>query len=126
MNWRRGSTASPIRIVKSSSALAASSTVTSSSRRAFGIHGGFPELGRVHLTETLVALDVEALLGDLVDAGSRARGRLSTVVALAVSLEVVGADPQRRDPGEHAARARRKWPLVASEPAEAALRGCGR
>src|SRR5947209_8014688 len=36
-----------------------------------GVHGGLPELGRVHLAETLVALDRKALLGAVVKGAER-------------------------------------------------------
>ena len=57
MNSRRGSTASPISVVKMSSAATASSMRTCSRRRDFGIDRRLPELRRVHLAEALVALD---------------------------------------------------------------------
>src|SRR5258706_16160466 len=36
-----------------------------------GVHGGFPELGRIHLAETLVALNRNTLLGAVVKSSQR-------------------------------------------------------
>ena len=80
MNSRRGSTTSPIRRVKISSATSAWATSTWSSARLVGIERGLPELLGVHLAQALVALDGEALaaggedrLEQLGRAGDRAR-----------------------------------------------------
>ena len=64
MNARRGSTASPIRIVKISSALTESSMVTWRKVRFPGVHGRLPELLGVHLAQALVPLDREALFAE--------------------------------------------------------------
>ncbi len=62
MKARRGSTASPMSTVKISSASTSSSIGDLEENAGLGVHGGVPELGRVHLSETLVALDSETLL----------------------------------------------------------------
>ena len=59
MNCRRGSTASPIKMLKISSVPTASLTCTSSNRRFLRIHGGVPQLVRIHLPQALVALDLK-------------------------------------------------------------------
>ena len=70
MNERRASTSSPISTLKSSSAWAASSSVTCRSTRLGRVHRGLPQLGGVHLTETLEPLHavprpwILAALGD--------------------------------------------------------------
>ena len=61
MNSRRGSTTSPISLVKMSSASSTSLTLTCSSERAFGVERGLPELLGVHLAEAFVALQRQAL-----------------------------------------------------------------
>ena len=63
MNSRRGSTWSPISVVKISSAATASSILHLHQSPRLGIHRRFPELFRVHFAEALVALDRLALLG---------------------------------------------------------------
>ena len=62
MNSRRGSTTSPISLVKMSSASARSSTLTCKQRARLGVQRGFPQLVGVHLAQTLVALQGQALL----------------------------------------------------------------
>ena len=57
MNWRRGSTSSPISVVKISPALIASSICTLQQDALRRVHRGFPELLGIHLAQPLVALD---------------------------------------------------------------------
>ena len=61
MNLRRGSTSSPISVEKIRSASTASLDLHLQQGSLFRIHCCFPELARVHLTEPLVALDIQAL-----------------------------------------------------------------
>ena len=56
MNERRTSTSSPISTLNSSSAWAASSSVTWSRTRCAGVHRGGPQFLGVHLAQTLEAL----------------------------------------------------------------------
>ncbi len=62
MNFRRGSTWSPISVVNIWSASVWSSARTCSSVRFVGIHRRGPQRVRVHLAEALVAVDGDALL----------------------------------------------------------------
>src|SRR6202041_517644 len=97
MNSRRGSTASPIRVVKISSAATASSIRTCMSRRVSGlmvvshswlifftptpfepplpgrvwVFGCVPIAARIHFTQSLVALNTLAFLGLLEQPGHR-------------------------------------------------------
>ena len=67
MNRRLGSTASPIRIVKMASVCTASSIETFIRVRDLRIHGGAPELLRVHFAQPLVTLDGEILFPESED-----------------------------------------------------------
>ena len=67
MNLRRGSTSSPISVEKISSASTASSMRTCKQHASFRIHRGFPELLRIHLAQTFVALNILALFAALHD-----------------------------------------------------------
>ena len=60
MKSRRGSTRSPIRVEKVSSAESAWLTRTCSSERDLGVERRFPQLLGVHLAEALVAVDLDA------------------------------------------------------------------
>jgi hypothetical protein len=62
MKLRRGSTSSPMRVVKISSAPMASSICTLSRSTHLGVHGRFPELRGIHFTEPLVTLLGDASL----------------------------------------------------------------
>ena len=62
MKLRRGSTWSPISVAKISSAVIASSICVLQQAPRAGIHRGFPELLRIHLAQTLVALRAHAAL----------------------------------------------------------------
>ena len=62
MKFRRGSTSSPMRIVKISSTPVTSSSLTRKQRADFRIHRRFPELIRIHFAQTFIALDAEPLL----------------------------------------------------------------
>ncbi len=61
MKSRRGSTTSPISLVKMSSASARSSILTLQEGAGFRVKRGFPKLFGVHLAQTLVALERKAL-----------------------------------------------------------------
>ena len=71
MNARRGSTSSPISVVKISSDAMASSICTLQQPAHGGIHRRFPELLGIHLAQALVALDRDAV-ARLARAASRA------------------------------------------------------
>ncbi len=88
MNWRRLSTSSPIRVVKTSSAWAASSSVTWSRIRCVGVHRRIPQLVVVHLAEALVALDRIVLGQSLADG----QPGLAQSIPLAVGVGVLGLD----------------------------------
>ena len=64
MKFRRGSTSSPMRMVKISSTPVMSSSLTCNSVRVFRIHRRFPQLIGIHFAQSFVALDAEALLAD--------------------------------------------------------------
>ena len=57
MKFLRGSTSSPMRMVKISSTPVTSSSFTRKSVRALGVHGGFPELAWIHFAQTFIALN---------------------------------------------------------------------
>src|SRR4029077_12817762 len=62
-----------------------------------GLHRGLPELGRVHLAEALVALDLETLAGgghDAVDGAPDADDRLGL---LTLAQAIRGPGPRRGD-----------------------------
>ena len=70
MNWRRGSTSSPISLVNISSASTAFNAVRSNAQEfsARGIHGGLEEFFGVHFAEALEPLDLQAPAAHLFDA----------------------------------------------------------
>ena len=101
MNSRRGSTSSPIRMVKIWSASTASSTVHLQQRALRRVHRRLPELLRVHFAEALVALDREALAGASRDP---LRARSSTELGTSPASSSSSRWPaQRRSPSETAA-----------------------
>ena len=61
MNFRRGSTSSPINVEKISSASYGVLDLHLQQRAGVGIHRGLPQLLGVHLSKAFVALDVQAL-----------------------------------------------------------------
>ena len=81
MNWRRGSTASPMRTVKMSSA--PRRVLDADLQEACGSRGSWssPRAARVHLAEPLVALDREPLL----PLGEEVLDQLAARVAIVVS-----------------------------------------
>jgi hypothetical protein len=62
MNFRRGSTLSPISTVKSPSVSMPSSIVHLEHRTLLRVHRRFPELFGIHLTKTFVSLDRKIFL----------------------------------------------------------------
>ena len=62
MNFRRGSTASPMRIVKISSVSDSILDLNLEQRAFFRIHCGFPKLLGIHFTQALITLDLQILL----------------------------------------------------------------
>ncbi len=112
MNSRRGSTTSPISVVKISSASSAWSTLHLEERADGRIERGLPELLGVHLAETLVALDREALAAERQDRLDQIEGAVDRP-ALVLALERAGL-------GE-------EGPACAPAPRRGAVpRGCGR
>ena len=81
MNWRRGSTTSPIRIVNISVGFDGIIVVEIDLQQLalFGVHRGFEKLLRVHFAQTFEALDLHALLPDLENLRKDLRNRKQRV-----------------------------------------------
>ena len=91
MNSRRGSTLSPMRMRKRSSAAPASSMLIWQERAVGGVEGGVAELFGVHFAQAFEAGDLQALFAGGADGGEQAAEVFEAGVVLAAAERVAAA-----------------------------------